>query len=141
MDKAEINERKRAKTRAALADWAERLYAGAKKRAAVAGLLRALHSQLRLWRLCANEGCRRARACRGDQLRCGARRALVILSCLQKAADTGASGGGAAARRAVADQHVKDWIDEDGVPVRAAQKIIICWMSSAGSVNRTGSDG
>ena len=129
MDRVEMDERKREKARRALANWTERLHAGAKKRASLAGLLRALHSQLRLWRLCTNEGCQRARECRGDELRCGSRRAPVILSCLQKAADTGASGGGAAARRTAADQHVKDWIDEDGVQFRA-QKFIISWVRS-----------
>jgi hypothetical protein len=140
MDRAGVEDGKRAKARRALAQYAEKLYLGAKKRAGVAELLRALHAQFRLWRLCTNEGCRRGRACRGDELRCAARRAPVILSCLQKAADTGASGASVATRRTAADQHVKDWREEDDVPFKA-QGFIIRWVSSPWETEGAGTDG
>jgi hypothetical protein len=141
MDRAGVEDGKRAKARRALAQYAEKLYVGAKKRAGVAELLRALHSRLRLWRMCTNEGCRRARACRGDQLRCATQRSRVMLSCLQEAAETRASGGGVAAGRAAADQHAMDcWTEEDGVPIRV-QRVIFSWASSEEELERVKKNG
>jgi hypothetical protein len=55
------------------------------KNAMAASLVIALHQQLQLWRLCRKAGCRRARARRGDALRCAARRWKVAGSILAKA--------------------------------------------------------
>jgi len=125
-----MKDRKRAKALRAVADHAEQLHAVAKKDGYVGALLRALHSYLRLWRLCTNQRCQRARACRGDELRCAALRAQVALSALREASGTGAAGGEGPGRRAAADQHVADWVEEDGVPV-IVQQVIFRWADSA----------
>lgn len=134
MDEFERNQRKRAKALRAVADHAEKLHAGAKKEPYLGALLRALHSYLRLWRLCTNQRCQRTRACCGDKLRCAAQRAQVALSCLREA------GRADPARRAAADQHVEDWVEEDGVPV-IVQQVVFSWASSEEELERARRDG
>ena len=127
MDTYEMNERKRAKALRDVADHAEKLHAVAKKDAYVGAILRALHSYLRLWRLCTDQRCQRGRVCRGDELRCAAQRAQVALSALREASGNGVAGGEGPGRRAAADQHVADWVEEDGVPV-IVQRVTISWL-------------
>src|SRR5262249_57554984 len=129
MDEFEKNERRRAKALRAVADHAEKLHAGARKDALVGAILRALHSYLRLWRLCPNQRCLRGRACRGDELRCAAQRAQVAFSALREAVDPGVPGSHGADRRATADQHVTDWGEENGVPV-IVQRVEFSWADS-----------
>jgi hypothetical protein len=140
MDEYERNQRKRAKALRAVADHAEQLHAVAKKDGYVGAILRALHSYLRLWRLCTNQRCQRGRGCRGDELRCAALRAQVALSALREAVDTGSAAGEGPARRAAADQHVADWVEEDGVPV-IVQQVVFSWASSEEELERARRDG
>jgi hypothetical protein len=134
MDTYEMNERKRTKALRVVADHAEKLHAVAKKDAYVGAILHALHSYLRLWRLCTDQRCQRGRVCRGDELRCAAQRAQVALFALREAVDTGTAGNEGPDRRAAADQHVTNWVEEDGVPV-IVQRVEFCWDDSPGQAD------
>jgi hypothetical protein len=104
-------------------DRAAALHARAPKDAYLAELLRGIHSQLRLWRLCANRGCHRARDCRGDALACGARRWPVGRSCLRQVL---AARGSRRAMARLADQHVTDWSEKNGV---LTETVYFTWRS------------
>jgi hypothetical protein len=61
------------KARKRAIDPAAALYACAADDPALAAILDALVHRMRLWRPCMGQNCRRARACRGDAVACGAR--------------------------------------------------------------------
>ena len=104
-------------------DQAAALHARALKDAYLVELLRGIHSRLRLWRLCANRGCHRARDCRGDALACGARRWPVGRSCLRRILK---ARGSWRAKARLADRHVKQWREENGV-LTETQTIYFTW--------------
>jgi hypothetical protein len=104
-------------------DQAAALQARALKDAFLAELLRGFHAKFRLWRLCPNRGCHRACDCRGDALACGARRWPVGRSCLRQLLT---ARGTPRAKAQLADQHVTEWSEKDGV-LTETQRITITW--------------
>jgi hypothetical protein len=64
----------------------------------------------------------------------------ALHSYLREAVDTGSAAGEGPARRAAADQHVADWVEEDGVPV-IVQQVVFSWASSEEELERARRDG
>ncbi len=79
---------------------------------AVAAEIIGLHDQFQLWRVCYKAGCHRGRACRGNELRCAARRWKVAQSILAKLKARGVTG--LAARRLI-NRSRGLWSEVDGV--------------------------
>ena len=105
-----------------------RLLARAAKDPLLAALLESVHRRLGLWRLCGKRACKRAHACRGDPLLCGARRWPAGRSCLYEAARAHA---GHRPRRAL-HRHLRQWSDQDGIVARkpgrsTLGRIIVRW--------------
>jgi len=103
---------------------AQELRGRAAKDPVVAGLLTGLHRRFRLWRLCAEQGCRRARNCRGDALACSARRWPAVRSFLQLVVK--ARRRGPAAGR-IAGRNLRQWSQEGGV-LAQTRKVFISWL-------------
>lgn len=89
--------------------------------AAIAELLVALHGGLRLWRLCADRRCRRARGCRGEVIACAAGHWPAFSAVLETIMQ--GSRLGRAVRRLVA-QRLLRWESEGGV-LAEPQKVVV----------------
>jgi hypothetical protein len=81
-----------AKTRKPAIDPADALQARATEDPALAAILDALVSRVRLWRLCVRSECKRARECRGGAAACRAWRAHRSVA---QSADAGSAAAGA----------------------------------------------
>jgi hypothetical protein len=102
---------------------AQELRGRAAKDPVLSGLLTGLHRRFRLWRLCAEQGCRRAHDCRGDALACGARRWPVARSLLRQIVK--ARRRGPAVER-IAGRNLRHWSEEGGV-LGQTQTVFISW--------------
>ena len=91
----------------------------------IVDMLTVAHRRFRLWRLCADRCCRRARACRGDALACGARRWPAVRAWLEEMMQ--ARRRGPAVRRLT---HLREWSEEDGVLVQS-RKVYFGWRLPA----------
>jgi hypothetical protein len=80
------------RTKKPATDSSEAVRARIEKNPMAGPMVLAFHRKWQLWRLCDKKACQRARACRGDELACGARRWKVTQSILAKLKARGVDG-------------------------------------------------
>ena len=80
--------------------------------AAIAEILAGLHGRLRLWRLCTDRRCRRARGCRSEVIACAAGNWPAFSAVLEAMVQS--SRRGRAAKRVIATRLLR-WESEGGV--------------------------